>query len=499
MKRIAQFLDVNWWTVVPLAGIAVFVLSMVLSIGQSIWFDEGYSIMLAERSTGDLLALTAVDAHPPLYYLVLQLWGNLFGFEPVAMRSLSAVFAGLAVVVMLAVISRMFGARVAVAAIPFLVLSPFLLRYGYEVRMYAMASLIGVLATYVLIRANESDKKHWWILYAVLVASGMYTLYMTIAIWLAHLVWLAVISIRKSKDLKFWRWRWVYAYLGAVGLFAPYIPTFVHQMTNSALPGIGSELTLTGLGNIITSSLLFEPEWGVGGWMSLLLGAVLVLIVVATVRAYTGSKAGDRKHLLLLMALVGVPILFFAATSLPPRAPIFTVRYIAHISIYIYALLGVAAGITMLAKSQSWKSYVMPAGLLLILAIGVGNLSSTGNFVFERMQKPMTIELRDATRCGSDTVAVADDPYTYMDSFMYFDDCNLRFYNPTELAMAGGYAPLRGSAARIDSADDIDSKYLVHIRWVGNETSFKPGEKYRMVDSVSFDKQQVDRYELIAE
>jgi uncharacterized membrane protein len=85
---------------------------MVLSLRQSIWFDEGYSILLAKQPVGELLALTAVDAHPPLYYLLLKAWGEMFGFTEFALRSLSALFLGGAVTTMLLLIRRLFGTRV---------------------------------------------------------------------------------------------------------------------------------------------------------------------------------------------------------------------------------------------------------------------------------------------------------------------------------------------------------------------------------------------------
>lgn len=66
--------SVFWWPAVIAAAIFVFAVAMVFSIGQSIWFDEGYSILLAKGSWSELFALTAVDAHPPFYYALLKIW-----------------------------------------------------------------------------------------------------------------------------------------------------------------------------------------------------------------------------------------------------------------------------------------------------------------------------------------------------------------------------------------------------------------------------------------
>ena len=165
-----------------ITGAVVFALAMLLARGQSVWFDEGYSILLAKHSVSELLALTAVDAHPPLYYLLLKMWGELFGFSEFALRSMSALFAAGTVTLALTLARKLFGTRVALIALPFVVIAPFILRYGYEIRMYSLVGFLGVAGTYALITARQTEKLWWWAVYAVVVALGMYTLYMSIVI-----------------------------------------------------------------------------------------------------------------------------------------------------------------------------------------------------------------------------------------------------------------------------------------------------------------------------
>ena len=81
MKQAMQWIDRYWWVVSLGAAMVVFAVVLLLSIGQSVWFDEGYSLVLAKSDMPELLSLTAVDAHPPLYYVLMRGWGLLFGFE----------------------------------------------------------------------------------------------------------------------------------------------------------------------------------------------------------------------------------------------------------------------------------------------------------------------------------------------------------------------------------------------------------------------------------
>lgn len=472
------------------AGLLATGLSLLLAYGQSVWFDENYSILLAKSSLPELLALTGVDAHPPLYYITLHIWGNIWGWDAGALRSLSAILAGGAVAMMIVLLRKLFTARVAVTTAPFLVLAPFALRYGYEIRMYALVVLIGVLATWVLVRAREGNKRSWWIAYAVLVAAGMYTLYMSMVIWLAHLVWLVATTKDKKKLLK---QPFVLAYAGAVALFVPYLPTFIHQMLNSALPGIGSEITLTKLASVLGMITVYTPEWLLGGWLSLILVAVMVLFGIVYATVWKEKKY--RTQLLLLSLLVIVPLGFYALTSLPPRQPIFIERYMAHIAIYMYALTAVVAVLGWLHGDRRRLAGILGAVVLVLSTWGVVRLDMVGNLNLERMQHPQTANFAKNALCNQDTTVVADDPYTYIDSEYYFNKCTLRFFSKDNVNFQGGYAPLHDSDKRVADAAAVTTPRIVHLRWDGNEPTFLPSSEYRLVESKTYDKQVVDIYQ----
>ncbi len=77
--------------------LAISLLLRLEGMAVSLWLDEGISIGIASHPVGDIPGLLVQDGSPPLYYLLLHGWMNLFGDGPVAVRSLSLV-AALAVV-----------------------------------------------------------------------------------------------------------------------------------------------------------------------------------------------------------------------------------------------------------------------------------------------------------------------------------------------------------------------------------------------------------------
>src|SRR5688500_7158988 len=77
-----------------IGAIVSMLVSLALGLSQSVWFDEAYSIMVAKQPIDQLLHLSAVDTHPPLYYLLLKAWAGVFGWSEFALRSLSVIALG---------------------------------------------------------------------------------------------------------------------------------------------------------------------------------------------------------------------------------------------------------------------------------------------------------------------------------------------------------------------------------------------------------------------
>ncbi|MBA3282058.1 MAG: glycosyltransferase family 39 protein, partial [Acidimicrobiia bacterium] len=107
-----------------------------------LWLDEALSVNIATLPLGEIPDALRVDGHPPLYYVLLHGWMELFGTGPVAVRSFSGLWAlGLFPLIWVAA-RRLGGNRVATYAVALLALSPFAIRYGTETRMYAMVSVL---------------------------------------------------------------------------------------------------------------------------------------------------------------------------------------------------------------------------------------------------------------------------------------------------------------------------------------------------------------------
>jgi len=131
----------------PWLGIALALLAVALRLyradAQSLWYDEGTSAALAGRDALAIVHAAANDIHPPLYYLILAGWSRLFGDGVTALRGLSAVIGGIGAFGTWLLARRVAGPTVAALATIGAAVSPFLVWYGQEVRMYALAGALG--------------------------------------------------------------------------------------------------------------------------------------------------------------------------------------------------------------------------------------------------------------------------------------------------------------------------------------------------------------------
>lgn len=485
------------WAEQYFVGILVFMaivgmaISLVIGMQQSVWFDEGYSIMLAQRPVGELISLTAVDAHPPLYYLLLKAWMAVFGTSELALRISSVLCGGLAIVGAGFLIKELFSKRVALMALPFLVFAPFLLRYDYEIRMYAFVTLIGVTSTWVLVRAWQTKRVKWWILYGALVAAGMYTLYMSAVFWLAHIAWLLFMTRQQKERITrqpFWL-----AYAGAAIVFLPWAPTVLSQLKSSALPPYMDSVTIYQLTNILGQVMAYRPGWQIGAWLSVLLVLFVGLFIYVGVKVWQRATKAQRAGLLMLGMCFVVGIGFYALISMPPNPPRFLERYVVHISIFWYALLGVVIALGWQLRLK--RSVALLAAVsVAVMTLGIVTLVRIGNYNFQRLQYLQAETIREDIGCR-DTTYVTAGPYGYIDMAYELQGCQLKFYYPHHVTFSGGFAPVNGSKDEIRDSSGIATKRIVYVYYDDSDVYFTPDGRFHEVERRSFDKTRIIIYE----
>ena len=460
----------------------LFMVLCIAQLQQSIWFDESYSAYLTRYEYPKVWELTSQDVHPPLYYFALKTWAHFFGHTDFAMRMLSVIFGAVAILFAFLWLKYKYGATPAIIATTLLSISPVFIRYGQEMRMYTMVLAIVFAATYVLQLAIDNGKKRWWVLYAVLLAMGMWTHYFSALAWVAHLIYLIMIYRKKIFQKRI-----ILTYVGAVALYIPWLPSLLSQ-TGSVQGGFWiSEMTAKKLTDYWTETLVYQSSGNVRNWL-------LVLVVAASV--YIISLAFKyRAKMKLLLGIMLVPLLALILLSMPPLKPMFISRYILFAIVAVALVTGVAFTFYIrepLTKRFSQKrlkrrivSGVLAALVLISTNVcGLASVYAIGNYNFSTSSKSASKELYETivTLDGGQNLAIicASEWLYYDMSFYSTMENSVYFLNETTKYDMGSLYPLRDSAVgRIDDLDKFISKRdsFWYITTIDKETN-EPATKF---------------------
>jgi mannosyltransferase len=320
-----------------LAGLVA--LSFVLrtaAIGSSLWIDEGLSIGIASHPLLDIPGLLAQDGSPPLYYLALHAWLELFGDDEARARALSLGFALLSVPVGLWAGSSLFGPLAGWLCAAAFAINPFLTVYAQEVRMYSLMALLGLATSAAFAHAFAFGRRRYLPVFAVGLATMLYT-HNWAGFFAAGSLAALVPCLLAADDRRALLRDALLAFGAAVLLFAPWVPTLLEQTRHTGAPWAlapGPGALERGLYRLVGGQVV-----GVALLVGLVAGATEL------------RRAGRRRELVALAALLALAsatlLVAFAYSILSP----------AWATRYLTVLLG---------------------PLLLLVAGGLGRAGATG-------------------------------------------------------------------------------------------------------------------------
>lgn len=324
--------------------LATLLITAVKLDGAPLWRDELATWSAASRPVGDLLRLAGnIDAVSTPYYLLLHAWIAVAGDSVTALRLPStfcmAGAAGLTTVLG----TRLFGARTGLLAGLLLAVLPSTSRYGQEARPYALAVLLAVLATLLLVRALHRPTWPRWLGYAAAV----------VGLGLANLVAVSLLAGHAVAVLLYRRGRlpgWVAAVAGAAVLLAP-LAVFGRGQQGRQLDWVGRP----GPGDLVDLPDNLAQADTVGG---LLLGLATVGLAGSAGLVGAGTPPGARRWRVALGATVLLPVvLLFVGGQF---TPLWVPRYLL-----VVLPFGCLLAATTLAPLR------LAAGLAIVLVTGL--------------------------------------------------------------------------------------------------------------------------------
>jgi len=278
-------------------------------VSRPIWYDESIAILFAEKGFKAMLYGTlaptgagSANVHPLGYYTSLWLWMKVFGESLVAARLLS-ILAALITLYLVYLIAFELMADVKKALISMLIasLSPFLVHYAQEIRMYSLLAMWLMLATYAYLKAVNSGHWKWWLLFSFSAAFAQYTHHLAAFYLIALALWPLIQGDWKSL------YRLTVAGVAALIIYAPWaiqLPAQFSKVQNSywvARPDISKFFTL------ILVYLTNTPL--PAGSVALVLFMVLVIVTIGLVQTIKATRYSASSTGLWLLYVAFAPAL----------------------------------------------------------------------------------------------------------------------------------------------------------------------------------------------
>lgn len=453
------------WALAAIVALAA--LLRLYGIGaESLWLDEGVSMQIAHLDVRGILQEVRVDNNPPLYYLLLHYWIELFGDSETSVRMPSAILGVLAVLTIYGVGNLLLERPAALlAALMLAAVVPFHLRYSQEARTYELMLTLSLLSYYFFLRLCKGEGRDGP---TGLAAQIGYVLCTSLLLY-SHVYGLFVVL---AQNL----YVFALAPFAAEGPGAVRRPRLTHwailQGTLLILYAPGFALLYGWVSSPGERGWLQEPTaWSVYKAFVSYAGSPTLLILFAVlcgVAAFSLARRAPVKLLLLSLWLV-VPLAVPICVSLV-STPIFASRYAisATPALYLLACQGAqvmasafsrTAALASLRRASDARVAAYATASVLVVVLAAGNVLS----YYGKPNKPQwreAAEYIEAKAEPGDLVVVAPGYQAEYALQYYLDDPKVRVlpYGPRNLR---AFATREGLARVTREANGSDRMWLV--------------------------------------
>jgi mannosyltransferase len=318
--------------------LTILLLALILRVialnTRGIWYDDAFSIFLSGQPLSNIVAGTAADTMPPLYYFLLHYW-MMLGSNLWILRLLNVTLSMVGILVLYRIALTLFNTRMALFSALFAAVSPFQIYHAQELRMYALLELaqLGFILCFIKM-LEPGPKRHSWP-WAGLVITGTLAMYThNLAVFFLIAPALYITFKRRWKDL----FTFFKALLLIVLLFLPWfvmVPGQIQKIQTAFWTPV------PGLVEVVQAMIFFTSNLPLQGWqlqVAAFLGlAVWILVLIFSIFISLKTKE-DRPAVALLWSLVLFPPTALFLISYLMR-PVFVARGFIT-STLIFLLLG---------------------------------------------------------------------------------------------------------------------------------------------------------------
>lgn len=406
-------------------------------------WDEAYSFrMVYKLSFSEMIATTATDIHPPLYYILLRLFSMIFGTEFFTLKMFSVLFIGLTMVLGITYVRKNWGFAVAFVFNLVVGLGPQFIFYSVNIRMYSMALFFVTWSMLLAYEIIKEDRPIHWILFVLSGLGGAFTHYFAVvpmALIYAYLMIGLIIFNRKKLKL------FVIACVATVLGYLPWLSVML-----SSFERMGT----TGQVDWKVISLVDYAKWAFSTnikWSEIM---PVVLLVLGVILLVWSKNRFEKKEKLFLGFCVVNSILSYVVCRL-----IASLNEHFWDNRYVFAAIGMfwlfLSVMYARGNKKVFLSYTVWLSIMVASAFVIQKAEELGTVEYITETDELLEQVRDET-----TVIYDFEKYDVLygahlteQEFVWFDDVNF---------------------------DEFDKDYVYFIAWGGKWFSDEETEKYQI-------------------
>jgi uncharacterized membrane protein len=323
---------------------AAFLIRLV-SINQSFWLDETTSGYVArDLSFGEIIfQFSPADFHPPLYYLILKVWGQLFGYGEIALRMFSVILS-IATIYVVYLIGKILNKKSGLGTLSaaLIATSGLFIYYSQEARMYIMETFFVSLSVLLFLLILKKDSFLYWLAFSlclVLIGATDY-----LPLFILPVFW--IIAWRRKKK-GFVISKLILAHVPLILFFFWWWPTLSRQL------------------DLGTSVLISNPKW----W-DLLGRTTIKNFLLVPVKFVLGRISFYNK---MTYALAAIPALLLYAFAF--SRSLIKNNLVTNLWFFIPLILAFILGFKLSVFSYFRLLFILPAFYLMV-AKGTLSLSN---------------------------------------------------------------------------------------------------------------------------
>ncbi len=407
---------------------------------RSLWVDEFLTTQIIQGAWQDVLAHSAADIHPPLYFLALHAWAMVAGDGDFALRWFSDVAGLIGVALMFTLARRLFSERVALFSMLLLAISPPLIEFSRMARYYSWLLALGLCSTTFLCMALTQGRVKYWFAYVAASVAFVYTFYPSAVLLIAHGLCIVLPSRQRVAH-------WLASVTIIALAFLPWFALTAGRQLFATTTNAGVDFARSALGWLLGIAAAFYTfsvgetifPWNPFAW----LGALVVCIAL-----YASRRVRMARQLFGAL-LVSIALMSFVTTYVSTGTPFLNVPVRALFALPFFVML-IGAG---LGAMTGTREKVFLGALALVWMV-----SNLNQFTSQQFLNPIYLTpSKDAAAFVRSHIVLRDLVVSDQDSVVG------RYLPPSDVAPLQVYSDQREQIQSLLSSEQPTRVWLVTI------------------------------------